>query len=430
MANAKKPSALGSAVTVTANWMAYPAIISALTIKSEWTRLRALANPDKVHWQKDYAGQPIMLVALFQKGRLRPDIVRLLQAAKAAGHYVLAVNTLRLKSADLVEGLIDCYIERFNFGRDFGSYKTGFQWIAKQGWDKDCPRLLMVNDSVFFTESRLGPFLESMMTQEVEVLGSTENYELSHHLGSFCIAMDQCILRHEKFKRYWRQYRLTDVRPRVIHNGEMGLSKVLRKCVSSPNEFKALFTGYSFLEALRADDALMDFAIQNARTASARLWKRVSFEAVLDKLKNRYLMHTFDPKEGDFEVDFTVTRPSEQMFVNSRQELIEYIEHNLPEGQAFDAEVLRLVLAEHLVDVFMSHSQIHQNAILMLHMGLPIVKLDGVYRGMFSVQDIERICRQIGKEEAGELSRLLLERPDGATTLHGWRYAAFMRGLI
>jgi hypothetical protein len=78
----------------------------------------------------------------------------------------------------------------------------------------------------------------------------------------------------------------------------------------------------------------------------------------------------------------------------------------------------------------MQGSQIHQNAATLLRMGLPFVKLDGLYRGAFNIYDMVNITSQMTAGEAEELRRLLMVRPYGGGTLTGWKRAAFMRGLV
>jgi len=75
-------------------------------------------------------------------------------------------------------------------------------------------------------------------------------------------------------------------------------------------------------------------------------------------------------------------------------------------------------------------SQIHQNAAVLLEIGLPIIKLDGLYRGMFNNYDVLRLQKKLNETEARELSALLLDRPYGGQMLYGWKRAAFLRGLI
>jgi len=372
----------------------------------------------------------IVLVALYQKGVLRPDVVRLLRAAKAAGHYVLAVNTLKLKDPKDISSFVDCYVERPNFGRDFGSYKTGFLHIFRRGWQERCPRLLMLNDSVFYTEERLEKFLDDMMSSDVEVLGSTENFEIEYHLGSFCIAMSGTILRNPKLAKYWRSYRNSDVRPLVIRRGEMGLTKALKRCVTSPDQFRALYGSERFLNDLLVDHSLTDFAIRNSRTSDLVGWKPLTWNAVIEHLQLRFIVPIHRTEDVDFNIETTLRDINEYAFVHGYDDLFALLGRHLTPGSEIDptkiADVVRAVLAE----VFMQGSQIHQNAATLLRMGLPFVKLDGLYRGAFNIYDMVNVTSQMTAEEAGELRQLLLVRPYGGATLRGWKRAAFMRGLV
>ncbi|MDX5383385.1 MAG: hypothetical protein LPJ92_10205, partial [Rhodobacterales bacterium] len=63
--------------------MLYPAARVIVTAQSEVQRVKTLGKSPKIHFEEGYNGQPIMLLALYQKGRLRPDLIRLLRAAKA-----------------------------------------------------------------------------------------------------------------------------------------------------------------------------------------------------------------------------------------------------------------------------------------------------------------------------------------------------------
>lgn len=410
--------------------MLYPFAFTVVFLQSTRAWYKALGKKPKIHFEAEYAGQRIMLLALYEKGVLRPDVIRLLQAARAAGLYVLAVNTLKLRDPESLRGLADCYIERPNFGRDFGSYKTGFLHLAKRGWDKTCPRLLMLNDSIYFSEDRLPKFIDDMMGSDVEVLGSTENYEIEYHLGSFCIAMAGSVLRQDLFRKYWRQYRLTDVRPLVILRGEMRLSRTLKRCVSAPSEFSALYGTSRFLTALRNDPSLADFTIRNRRTSDLTGWKRLSPEFIYKFVQDRFFMPVYGTRDLEVSIESQLEELNQNVYVNGVEDLRNLLERHLVEGSTMETEKLHSLTVALLTEIFMDGSQIHQNPTVMLKLGLPIVKLDGLYRGMFNIFDIENIVRQMTPAEREELQRLLLERPYGGTTLIGWKRAAFMRGLI
>lgn len=417
---------------VLAFWTLYPVAVVLLRTRSALQALRSIGKRPKVWFEADHDGRKIMLLALYQKGEVRPDILRLLDAAREAGLYVLAVNTLRLTRPETLEGRVHCYIERFNFGRDFGSYKTGFLHVFARGWQRHCPRLMMLNDSVFFSEARLARFLDEMMGSEVEVLGSTENHEYEYHLGSFCIAIGQRVLAQPRLEAYWRGYRLSDIRPRVIQTGEKRLSRTLKACASSPGEFRALHGAASFNERVLGDDAFLDFALRNARVCEIIRWRRVSMHRLVASFGKRYLADASDLQAGDTGDPESPGRRrlSEAAYINSFAELEAYLRRHLVPESRLERDALRKLVASHLTEVFMDGSQIHQNPATMLEMGLPIVKLDGLYRGVFSVQDVHTIAAQLNPQEAAELRALLLARPFGGDVLVGWKRIAFYRGLL
>ncbi len=374
--------------------------------------------------------QGILLLALYEKGVLRDDIVRLIEEAKAASLYVIGVNTLKLRDPSGLSGLLDCYIERPNFGRDFGSYRTGFLHLFERGWAKRCSRLLMANDSVFYTGDKLAKFIDDMMTSEIEVLGSTENFEIEHHLGSFCISMNGAILDHPKFISYWRRYRVSDVRTQVIRRGEMGLTRALKRCVSSPEQFRSLYGSERFLRDLMVDESLADFAIRNSRTSDLVGWKPLTWKAIIEHLQLRFIVPVHRTADVDISIDTTLKDINEYAFVHGYDDLFALLGRHIAPDSEVDPEKVADVVRAVLAEIFMQGSQIHQNAATLLRMGLPFVKLDGLYRGAFNIYDMVNITSQMAAEEAEELRRLLMVRPYGGGTLTGWKRAAFMRGLV
>jgi len=409
--------------------VAYPFLYMVLSLTSAWRGIRAWGKTPTCHWEAVYDGRPIAILALYQKGRLRPDTVRLVQALKSFGCYVIAINTQRLDDPESLRLHCDCYIERVNFGRDFGSYKAGFLHLYKRGWHEACPRLLMVNDSVFCVSDRIDTFISDLMASEIEVLCSTENYEISHHLGSFCIAVSNRILRHSRFRGFWSAYRNSDVRPRVIRGGEQKLSTTLKRCVSAPSEFRTLYGTNEYLTQLRQDDAFVDQAIRNARVSALTGWRRFSARKIIDRLRESYVLRATEFPE-DVSLRLEDAALADRIPARDVRGILEIAGSDLKPGERLDQDFVRKVIVSELTEVYMSGSQIHQNASTLLIMGLPIVKLDGLYRGMFVIQDIQMITDQIPQQDALELQRLLLERPYGGDALRGWKRAAFMRGLI
>jgi len=412
------------------NHLSYRVAQAGYLLLSERARLRARRQRTVVQAEAPYAGQKIVLLALYEKGLLRPDIVRLLQMAREAGHYVLAVNTLRLADPATVAGLIDCYIERPNFGRDFGSYRTGFMHLFARGWERDCPRLLMLNDSVYYNEERLAAFLADMMGSDIEALGSTENFEIEHHLGSFCIAMGAPVLRHALFRRFWRNYRLSDVRPAVIRRGEMGLTRALKRCVSSPEQFGALYGAARFSQAVSTDDGLLDFAVRNTRRSDLVHWRRATPATLAEYVTDRFTLDRNDLENRNVTLELQNRPADARSWVTNVTEVEGHLRDKLSDPSVFDPKVLRKAIAGLVAEIFMVGSQIHQNGVVLLRMGLPLVKLDVLYRGVFNVEDMNLACEQMSPRDGAELRQLLVTRPYGGHMLFGWKRAAFERGLI
>lgn len=383
-----------------------------------------------VHFERPYEGQKILLLALYEKGILRPDIENLLDAAKRQGLYIIAINTLKIQHPKTLKDRIDCYIERPNFGRDFGSYKTGFFHFYKRGWEQQCERLLMLNDSLFYSKKNLAKFLKQMVTTEIEVLGATENHEIEHHLGSFCISIKQNILQDWRFKKFWQRYSNTDIRPIVIKKGEMKLSKILRRCVSSIDHYAAFFDQTWIMEKIDKNSEILDHITDYYRVSSLVQWKPPSLKNVAERVINRYLQ--LDPGLANIEANIEANIDAKTVyFVDRPQGLIKSIETSVKDSNM--AGLNQRVMYELKNDLSESiglGSQIHQNGILLHYLGMPLIKLDGLYRGVFVVEDIEKFTDQLQQDEKSYFRRLMFSKPYGGSVLFGYKRIAFFFGLI
>ena len=408
----------------------HPGNMARLTALSEFNRLKSLGKKAVRHIEAPYKGQKILMMALFQKGTLRKDVRFILRAAREKGYYVIAVNSLKLRDPSEMADVCDLYTERYNFGRDFGSFQWGFKHLFDQNLAKTCPRLLMINDSVFFNSARVPAFLDDMMSSPIEALGATENYEINHHLGSFCIAMSGNILRHAKFQKYWRNYWLSDVRPTVIKRGEMGLSKVLKKCVTSSDQFQALYDSarYSTLLEGLSQDQLEDIVSLMRRCQLTR--SRFSLVKTLETIEEDLSLNFLEDVQLQIGSDAISEVTGSRVAVSNIEELISAVNSRLVGQNRIDPKRLLTLVKSELVDNFRQHSQIHQNSAVLLHMGLPIVKLDCLYRGMLNTLDVNKVLSFLPHDEKEELRRLLYARPFGGDVLFGWKRSAFMRGLI
>lgn len=401
------------------------------SLSSNLKRLRSLGKPPRILVEKPYRGGSVLLIALYEKGRLRPDIERMVKIAKDKNFYVIGVNSAKLVDRQAIDSLFDVYIERFNFGRDFGSYKDGFQYIFSKGLQTSCTRLVMLNDSIFYVEGKVGAFLDSLNTSTIDVLGATENFEIEHHLGSFCISVSPRVLQDARFHLYWKQYRNSDIRPNVIKAGELKLSKTLRACAQSEDAFRALYNVSSLATYLNSNKEAVGEAFNLVRKSRLVQWKTITPKALLQIIEDRHLVNLgghYTPK--DLLNTDSKEYPAKSLLLNSLSDVTRFLNeyYNI---DPHTAQTLCTVAAYNsILETFVSGSQIHQNAALLLKLGSPLIKLDGVYRGMFDMFDLRNIEMSLEPRDIQELRTLLLSRPYGGDVLFGMSRMAFFRGLI
>jgi hypothetical protein len=379
----------------------------------------------------------ILLLALFEKFELRKDIVRLLEASKKQGLYVIAVNTHKLASANLekYKDLINVYIEHYNYGRDFGSYQKGFKFIFKNGLNNSANRIIMLNDSLYYDSERLPLFLNEMSEAKVDVLGATENHEINYHLGSFAISFAKKITTNKKFITYWNNYRKTDIRPKVIKRGEMGLSKLLLKISSNEYNIRALYDAVVIRKFLEISfDNLVKFA-DIYRDSKLLPWPTLSYNILLKEFLsiNRLITLSIDDdklKATNNNIRIERTNFSSNDIYATSFDAIKLVLQKLNTKQDDILEKFKEFSINRSVANARIGSQIHQNAAGLILIGLPLIKIDGLYRGMFSEVDIGNYKKVLSSRNYYELIDILYKKPFGGDVLHGWKRGAFLRGLI
>jgi hypothetical protein len=374
-------------------------------------------------------GQPILVVALWKYGPLREDIKKLFAAARSHGFFVLAVNTGKGQEEKDYE-LANYFAQIPNFGRDFASYKFAMKTVYRNNWHKYASRLVLANDSIFYSEVGLGSFLGASLETKLRALGATENFEIERHLGSFFVSFDPTVFQHKRFIRFWMRYRRTNIRPSVIRRGELRLSKTVKKLVD-PSEFGALYDVGAVSEKFdKQDFAQADkFFSLSVRSPGAPRWRKSNLPAVAEEWRNRYSAQMLK-LQSDTKLS---VNQLEELFLKavSLVGLVGEIRRLAPGSS--DEEIyqsVREIALESMLLSTASGSQIHNSCLFFFDMGLPIVKLDLLYRGSASFSDILKFQDFMSYEEFLQLRGLIFQRPFGGDTLSGWRLAAFYRGLI
>ncbi|MEB3754429.1 rhamnan synthesis F family protein [Acinetobacter sp. MD2(2019)] len=370
----------------------------------------------KVQFANNFNGGPVLLLALYEKEKLREDIINLLQAAKNQGLYILAVNTLKILPENYRSDLIDVYIEKDNFGRDFGSYKCGMKYLYDNKISEDLSRLLILNDSLFYSKKNLEIFLNNLIKSNIDVLGATENYEISHHLGSFCISINNHIMNHPKLINYWKNYKNTNTRPLVIKNGEMALTNVLKSLTNMDCGFKAYYDS-QFLEKnlLNNEDYFKNYYKFKRQGTNKKFW---NYQTITESFEQNISIKTAIKKYLNLKAKKLKAQEIEDFF------------NSYDFSPSKENTILKRQIIGVYVSDFIQGSQIHNNCIQLVYLGLPIIKLDLLFRDVCSIQDILLIQSLLDPSEKDHFYRMLINKPSGSKNLRGINLINFSHGFI
>ena len=397
--------------------------------------------------KNEFQGGKAILLALYEKSALRNDTLLFLKEAKEQGIFVIAVNTLSLKRENIPAEVIDVYIEKDNYGRDFSSYKAGMKYIYDNKIDKSCERLLIINDSVFFSIRGLKNFVCQLFNTDREVLGATENSQHSHHLGSFCISVTGNIIRSDRFRQYWDNYKLSNVRPLVIKRGEFALSKLLKSLVSSEQQFKSLYN-INFVEKKLKQDNEFFKNYYYYRREGERAWYNQTITSLFknDEILNSYFRNFIkDEKSKKYELKMQSLLMSGGSFPTSiydpdskeekEEQNIDYLElikfltqENVESNKHLKQLKDRLISL--YLDEFTLGSQIHINCLALHHCGLPIIKLDLLFRCVCNISDIIKLRDQLDESQHEEFMTLMTARLCGDKFLVGLNRLAYQHGIL
>lgn len=119
-------------------------------------------------------------------------------------------------------------IARSNYGRDFGMYKTGFEYLRKMDF-LSAKSLLFINDTIIYPLFSTSNFDNALEKLNADVVGPFESCAPTLHLQSFYILCKNEIFKTKNFIAFWENYSNSESRVKVIERGELGFSKHLVK---------------------------------------------------------------------------------------------------------------------------------------------------------------------------------------------------------
>ena len=201
----------------------------------------------------------------------------------------------------------------------------------------------------------------------------------------------------------------------------MGLSNTLKNVIDNSNELAVIYDQFFFRKVLDNNPEFRNNVLSYTRTSHLTGWKRLTLNRIIEAINGTYQVSI---KKGKIKIitniqaydgTTSIGREKNNTKHPSKNEVRMIIE-NITKSQALEC--------------FVSGSQIHQNAISLYYLGMPIIKLDLLYRGMFNYEDVNRLLELMPEAERKQVLRILLSRPYGGDVFFGWQRYAFLRGLL
>jgi lipopolysaccharide biosynthesis protein len=156
-----------------------------------------------------------------------------LQKISCSGFNTIFVSTSSSLSQDSVNGIKDvctAIIVRDNIGYDFGSYKTGIEFLLKS--KVRCDKILISNDSVYGPFSDITDLVER--SDNFDIFGLTDSTDINYHLQSYFIIYNKNVIQDKSFRKFWSSVQLLsadqpDFKRRIISDYEVGGSQFFMK---------------------------------------------------------------------------------------------------------------------------------------------------------------------------------------------------------
>lgn len=406
-----------------------PSALTILRVLNFLQFLKTIWRSNKVHKGEAKASSKFVIFAIYENGEIRSDVYHAIAILSKLDYSVVLVNTRQLsyQGREKVTKLVFSYIERPNYGRDFGSYKDGILWLSNSYAEDyaQASRLLFLNDSIFYSRKKLEEFFLSLMETDFPVLGATINYQKTPHIGSFCLSLDNSVITNSKFLKFWKQYRKTDLRAHTIKYGELALSRLLARISTTEPPLNVLFNGHETVQKLINDEELLR-TIVNSTRRSNRAFVSSRLNIRLEMLREDELVKRFSSESL---IEKNASQES-HLFAGTFDDAFQSYKYGVVGNESNLWNSYKNFMVAFVGDEFEKESQIHQNATILPFLGCPIIKLDLEFRGVTTAFDRITICSALDPQDAIDFSRIVSSKPWGEISLSGWRLSAFQWGHL
>ena len=354
------------------------------------------------------SGSKYAIVVFYPGFGLDESLIGLLRALRGADINTIVVCNGDPGAADMERLRADAQriLLRPNVGRDFGAYRAASLHLAQQG--VAATRMLYFNDSVIYLAGEaLDRLVRQLAESDSPVVGTFENHEFDHHLGSYAFSMSGEVFRNPGVQDFWRRYRPYDIRPHAIQKGEIGLSRQMKKAARSVDVI------YSIDRLAARLNALEPAEIVGLARYMPQRWRAL----LIDRTQRGPL----GPSESLIE-EFGTARPAARRIGPpglSRVGQGGAFPRSAADGPGASASALATAIhglaKQALIDLMISdisgRSQAHAGfGLYHVLMGSPMVKKDLIQRGIYLEQDCSLILADVPEATRAAIMRQLINR--------------------
>jgi hypothetical protein len=337
------------------------------------------------------------VLVVYQRYGLPANLRVLVERLKLRGINTVLVHNLPLTDADraFLEPRVHTIIGRRNVGRDFGGYRAGILHVL----DTYRPtRIMLLNDSVFYAERGLEPFLDALCADD-DFTGAAENYEFAYHVGSYALSFGRRVFGDPRFRKFWEDYRLTDLRPAVIWRGELALNRlIISKIGVKP---QVICRPGRLRSALERSDVLS--LLGTARQMPTAFGRRGQLFELADRLRR------------------WVETASERSTPRQQRPPLSLVADIIGSDPEALMAALNETVAEDLragiMNFVVRGSQIHWGALpFVKHLSCPVIKCDLLLRSIYTAGDLGVFSAYMSPDEFAEFHAILTAR--GVPNMH------------
>ncbi|MDC0660232.1 rhamnan synthesis F family protein [Leisingera sp. SS27] len=182
---------------------------------------------------------------IFPQSGLLASHLTALGYLRSKGYTTIVVSNIPLIEGefDRLKDLCWQFIERPNFGYDFGGYRDGVMKALETPGHIE--RLVLLNDSAWFPLPGSIDWLEQAEQRQLDFVGAASNfghprvdakdfksiqwnYSTSHknfHYCSYALMFSERIVSDCRFYKFWKRFPLTNNKKVTVRRGEIGLSQ-------------------------------------------------------------------------------------------------------------------------------------------------------------------------------------------------------------